>query len=290
VGTALTKEGQWVEALAQFERSARLHPHAVTTYDIGFCERALGRYTRARRSFGRALSAGGELPADLAAEARGYLAEIESRLSRALVALHPEGAAVAVDGRPLEVVAAEGPHVELVAGTRDPGPAEIVPRSFSLVIDPGPHVIVVRAAGAPERVVTRTFDAGATVPLVLDVGPAPAPPKPAPPARSWRAGAIAAFSGGALGLGAAALFGGLALGKRNDLEGVCAARCPHTAQPTVDAMNAFAGASTAGAVVAGVGAALGTVLWIAAPSREPAPRGPAGLWIGPSRVEVRASF
>jgi hypothetical protein len=287
VGSALAKEGQWVDALAQFERSARLRPHAVTTYDIAFCERALGRYTRARRSFGRSLSAPpGEMPAPLAAEARGYLAEIESRLARAVTTLSPEGAAVAVDGRPLEVASADAVHVELVAGTRDPGPAEPVSaRSFHLVLDPGTHIIVVRAPGAPEAVVTLAFSAGATVPLALGAVMPPPPQVVATPPR--RRGAVAAFSVGALGLAISAIFGGLALRRRSELEGVCVLTCPHTEQPSVDAMNVFAGASTAGAVVAGAGAALGTFLWVTVAPGAP---GAATLSVGPSGLGIRASF
>src|SRR5438477_204503 len=65
-GADLVKRAQWAEALAAFERSDRLRPHAVTRYNIGACERALGRYARARASFERALEIdqgeGGALP------------------------------------------------------------------------------------------------------------------------------------------------------------------------------------------------------------------------------------
>jgi hypothetical protein len=129
---------------------------------------------------------------------------------------------------------------------------------------------------------TRAFAAGATVPLVLGSAPvAPAPTAPAPPRRP---GAIAAFAAGALGLTAAAIFGGLALSKRSDLQAVCGVWCPHTAQPAIDTMNTFANVSTAGAVVAGAGAAVGTILWVTAPS------GAAGRPVGPSGVSFRASF
>jgi tetratricopeptide (TPR) repeat protein len=125
LGVSLIKQGQWNDALAAFERSFRLKPDAVTAFNIGYCERALGRLTRARASFRRALAAP-ELPPDKAAEARGYVAEVESRLSRVVLTLSPAGASVAVDGRPLEVSHDGGdpraPAAELVAGTREPGP------------------------------------------------------------------------------------------------------------------------------------------------------------------------
>src|SRR6185437_8269134 len=83
VGSALAKQAAWTDALASFERSAKLKPHAVTTYNIAFCERALGHFTRARHAFQHALDAPAtELPPNLRDEALGYLAEIEKRLAR----------------------------------------------------------------------------------------------------------------------------------------------------------------------------------------------------------------
>src|SRR3954471_1195612 len=54
-GAALARDAQWGAALASFARSARLRPHAWTTYNIAVCERALGKYVLARRSFAGAL-------------------------------------------------------------------------------------------------------------------------------------------------------------------------------------------------------------------------------------------
>jgi hypothetical protein len=293
----LTKRGQWVEALAEFERSSFLRPNARTTYDIAYCERALGRLTRAKKHFLAALSMSeGEL-AESADEARGYLAEIESRLSRALITVAP-GTAVAVDGRPLEVVTARGTHVELVAGTRDPGPGETVPASkFHLVLDPGTHVIVVSAPGIPDEPVTRSFAAGETVPLALGVAPPPpakadplTPPAKASPALTQRrAGAVAAFVMGGLGLTGAAVFGGLAVSKKQALDAVCHQTCSSTAQPSVDALTTFANASTIGTVVAGVGAALGITLWVTG-GRVGQPAGTAALSLGPGAVRMHVAF
>src|SRR5689334_11721443 len=80
-GTDKAHRGEWSLALAAFQRSWSLHPHAVTAYNIGYCERALGRYTRARKMFGEAFAesaahGGVELPQELAAAAKTYLAEL----------------------------------------------------------------------------------------------------------------------------------------------------------------------------------------------------------------------
>ena len=54
-GTAHANEMRWGEALARFESAQKLHPHPGTVYNIGICQRALGRYAQARASFRRAL-------------------------------------------------------------------------------------------------------------------------------------------------------------------------------------------------------------------------------------------
>jgi hypothetical protein len=298
IGSALAKQAQWVDALAAFERSARLRPHAVTTYNIGFCERALGRFTRARKSLSRALAApANELPAELATEARGYLAEIDRRLARAVITLTKTGALVSVDGRPLEAAggAVVTAHPELVAGTREPGPAEPVSASaFDLVIDPGTHVVVVSEPGSPDAVVTRDFAAGATIRLTL--GPALAPKAAGPvkpigwsPAR--RAGVIVSFSLAGAAAIAGGVLGGLALKDRSDLDRLCMQRdqCPTSAQGTIDQMKTFATLSTL-SIAGAVGAATVGVVLIATGGESKPRAATATPWIGPGSIGIRGSF
>ncbi len=93
-GSALAKSGDWEAALVAFERSAHLKPHPVTTYDIAYCERALGHYARASFRFAEALAARSNgtaaLPADLEHDATGYLEEVRHRVVKVLVARKPE--------------------------------------------------------------------------------------------------------------------------------------------------------------------------------------------------------
>src|SRR5881392_4012959 len=83
-GAALVKNAQWADAETAFEESARLHPHAVTTFNIGACERAMGRYTRARALFRHALEeheqGATKLPQSLYDDARGLVNEIDTIL------------------------------------------------------------------------------------------------------------------------------------------------------------------------------------------------------------------
>lgn len=177
-GTELAKKTQWAEALAAYERSTKLRPHPVTTFNIGFCQRAMGNYTLARESFTRALAenekAGGKaLPETLASEDKTLLAEVDRLLATAKVNLSPANASVSVDGRPL--AARENDPSVLVAGVRDPGAGEAAPSaSFRVILNPGPHVFTFSRTGFADAVVNRTIAPGATIDLDLQLDRLPA--------------------------------------------------------------------------------------------------------------------
>ena len=171
-GLRLVKLAQWGEALAAFERSSELHPHAMTIYNIGACERALGRYTRARQRFQEALRRNGEsaeLPPSIVDEANAFAAEIERLLVHVTMRIEPAGAGLVFDGRPL----AEGPV--LVAGVRAPGPGTSAPRGdFEVIVDPGPHLITLSRKGYTNVVVNRSFTPGQQAFLRLELERMPA--------------------------------------------------------------------------------------------------------------------
>lgn len=180
-GAAFIRELQYAEALAAFERSASLRPHAVTTYNIGACQRALGRYALAQKTLKRALeqdaaAASAELSPSLKSELNGFLEQIERLLARVEVVMTPADAALTVDGHPLEVVhGAAGSTPVLVAGTRPPGPGEPPPAStFTMVTDPGSHVITLSRKGFADAVVNKAFGPGTTTSLRLELDRLPA--------------------------------------------------------------------------------------------------------------------
>jgi hypothetical protein len=323
LGTALARQGQWVDALAAFTRSVRARPHPVTTYNIAYCERALGRYTRARKAFKQALdehAAGalGTLTPELLEEARNYLPEVERRLATAVVTLAPADTAVAVDGRPLELANAgdeaasddgkHGTRLVLAAGTRDGGRPEVPPAAmFDLLLDPGRHVFVLSRAGAPDAVVEETFEAGATRPLVL-TAPEPkqqaAPlvtrsptPDVAPAQGADHTWTIVAYGVGAAGIVTGSIFGIAALAKKADLDDQCdpPASCPLEAQDDIDSAERNAMIANIGFGVGIAGAALGTYLLLTAESStevERARRTPRGIepWLGVTAGGVRGRF
>jgi hypothetical protein len=173
-GVDLAGKGLWGEALASFERSSALRPHALTTYNVATCERALGAYTRARATYTKALAEeearAGELPASYADEAKTRRTEIESLLAHANVTVEPAGATIAIDGRPL---LADG--ASFVAGVAPAGLATEAPATrFELLLDPGAHVITLAAKGFSTIVVNRTFAPASHGELTLSMARLPA--------------------------------------------------------------------------------------------------------------------
>lgn len=176
-GVGLAGNGRWGDALAAFERSSALHPHALTTYNVATCERALGHYTRARRSYAGALAENAratkpELPASYVDEANARRAEIDALLARPRVTLAPVEAAIAVDGRPLEIDEATGAMVAGLAAA-GPGTSPTTGR-FEMLVDPGPHVITVQKKGFAAVVVRPTFEPSSHDPLDLEMSKLPA--------------------------------------------------------------------------------------------------------------------
>lgn len=176
-GTQLARDTQWGAALAAFERSAKLHPHAWTTYNQAICERALGLYVRARKTFQRALDErkpDADLPESAVTDTKRFLAEIDKLVAALDVTLEPADASIAVDGQPLEVVSTSGAPV-LLAGTQPAGPGRAPPASaFKLELDPGTHVVVITREGFADAVRTETVKPGERRALKLVVERLPA--------------------------------------------------------------------------------------------------------------------
>jgi hypothetical protein len=181
-GAGFVKNLQYADALSAFEHSAKLRPHAATTYNIGVCLRAMGQYTLARKALDSALKEdaaadGKQLSDTLRSQSTGFLGEIDHVLSSAAVSLKPADAAIAVDGRPLEAQGSTSTSPSpptLVAGTRPPGPGEPASASFTLILDPGAHVLTLSRKGFADVILNRTFLPGARTELDLELDRLPA--------------------------------------------------------------------------------------------------------------------
>jgi len=304
LGTGLAREGQWLDALAAFERSAQLKPHPITTYNLAYCERALGRYTRARQLFKRALSEhaaqkGGTLTDDLFAQAQSYLVESERRVARASVTIAPAGTALTVDGRGIEPDESKGGPPVYVAGTEGADQAP-PPGAFELVLDPGKHIFVLVRPGSPDKVVIEVFKPGERRRLALSAESASAPPPPrtaaSPPGRDYT-WPIVAYGVGAAGLTIGSIFGIATFSKEDDLHQDCGDDkvCGVEQQADIDTADRYALISNIGFGVGIAGIGVGTFLLLSSSGVEaPKPAEPAKsalrVWVLPTSAGVRGTF
>jgi hypothetical protein len=282
-GIDLARQGRWTEALSALKRSDELRPHAITTYNIGYCERSLGRYTRARKMLAKALidhKARGEreLSADLITALQRYLEESERQIAKVTVSVSPETATVKVDGRPLEIVATDGPRPVVLAGTRDVGPAEIVPaKTFDVHIDPGTHEFVVSTKDQGDVATTQTFLPGAAVAIQLN-GPETRRPKDTStnlveetgsPGHPNRTPAWIALGVGGVGAVVGTVSGAMAFAKKTSVEDACGLD-PNSMNCNNKKQSGFLAAdiSTVAFIVAGVGAGVGVVLLLLTPGKK----------------------
>jgi hypothetical protein len=167
-GVGFVQKQEWGEALEAFRASAALRSHAVTSYNIGVCHRAMARYTLARVELQDALARHektGELPSQLVADAKRFLLETEELLARLRFSVDPPDARVLVDGAPL---ARADDH--MIAGVRAAGAAEALPKAtVDVVFDPGAHVILVQRKGYDDAVVNRSFAPGRATPVSVSL-------------------------------------------------------------------------------------------------------------------------
>lgn len=100
-GVQLAEQAEWALAYGKFAAAQELYPAATNVFNIGQCQRALGRYVGAIATFREllALRVGPEHEA-LHERAESYLQELEARVARLTVITEPPGASVAIDGRP----------------------------------------------------------------------------------------------------------------------------------------------------------------------------------------------
>jgi hypothetical protein len=313
LGTSLANQGEWPEALRAFERSSKLRPHPVTTYNVAYCERSLGHYTRAYKLFLRSLAehdsgATGKLPDDLLALAKSYGSEVEHRLAHVFVRIATPGTAVSVDGRPLEAATASAKdRVLLMAGTRDDrGNEAPSASSFELLIDPGRHLFVSARPGAPDQVVSETFESGTSRELVLGAASEPTPKTSAAPVKvsaeppsgsSKKTWAYVSYAVGGAGLVTGSIFGILAIDKKSylDSDGRCTTpqKCLPEFQDDIDTANLYAWVATGGFVLAGVGAGLGTYLLLTSDSEKAGSEKRTSTIepvIGPTMIGARGRF
>ncbi len=297
-GASLASEGRWSDALAQFERSAGMRPHATTLYNLGFCERALGHPTRAKKYFNQALArdavtSGTELTPELRAATARYLTEMSAQIATPRVTMTPSDASISVDGRPLEPV---DDGARMLAGTRGPGAGERVPSpTFALELDAGAHEIVITAPDGRSRVVHEGFEAGSTREVRLEL-PALPPPRVELVDRGAprRTAGLVVGGVGLVALGLGSYFGWHARGLWSDAKDACPARSvcyDENGARLSSSAKSYANLSTISLAVGGTALLGGIVLYATAPPPTTGTVGVGvGVALGPGGITFRADF
>lgn len=254
LGAALAKQGQWHDAVAAFARAAALYPHAATSFNLGYCERALGNATRARKFFRLALAQHertAHLSAQRVRQTRSYVSELDTKIARVRLAVS-HGARITVDGTSLEW---EAPH--FVAGTLEETTGEVaVNTSMDVLIDPGAHVFVARADDGRRARVETNLAPGARTTLDLRF------PISSIESRALSQWSLVTIAAGASGLLVGTVFGVVAIDKQAMLDSRCStpSSCPPEHAGDIVALQRTARASTIALSVGGVVAALGVAM------------------------------
>ncbi len=176
-GVEAHNQAQWAEALSAFEQAYAIVQNAIISYNIGYCERALGHYVRAQRAFKRALaendSKGGTvLSPEIKSDTEGFLQEAEQLVVKATVKIRPLEAAIVVDGRPIGKT--PDPNV-FAASLEPPGPGAPAPaETFTLLLDPGNHVFILSLKGFKDAVSNQTLRPGEALELNFELDKLPA--------------------------------------------------------------------------------------------------------------------
>jgi hypothetical protein len=175
---AAEDQGRCAEAIPVYERIARIAVSPVLYFRLGVCNEALGRVVEAINAFELAAQeAEKKRDADVTKEARARLAKLRPRVARLAVRVPrgAEGVEIVIDDRPVSAALADAP----------------------LLVDPGPHHVVVRArsharafaidvTAAADRPVTVSADLGEmrVAAPAPEPGPAASPIAEAPRTRS----------------------------------------------------------------------------------------------------------
>jgi hypothetical protein len=255
-GRALVKVGKWVEATDRFLEATSLQVPS------------------------------GEYAVQKQAQADAALELKELRPKVPVVTVQVEGAAVAdctlsVDGQTVSS--------SLLTSGR--------------LMNPGKHVIEGRRGSDQARVeltvsegqrptVVLKFEAPIAPAAAVVVAPPPAPPPPRPTNESsgsvQRTAGWVTLAAGGVGLVIGGITGGIALGKKNELEdnpNCSGDRCAPSEKGKVDSYNGMTTVSSVGFIAGGVLSGLGIVLLVTAPSSAS-----AQAFVGPQSVGVRGRF
>jgi len=284
-GARLYERGDLADALEKFEQAYAQYPSPKLLFNIGQTSRGLGHPIEALDAFEHFLAEADDAPADMMAEARLSMSELQAKVGRLLIECSKEGAEISVDGKsvgvaPITNLVRVTPGTHKVAA-RHPGST---PAYESVDVNAGTvHTVVMRlqpvaaavaeaGSAAPKAAADADLQtvpasrsaAGASVPTIEQpaASVSTVAVSPRAPNRGWWLGRkwtwVAAGSSVVLA-GGAILFGVSMQSKFDDLEKSCGSRPGGCSEGDIDSValrrnmaNVFWGVAGAAAVTAGV--------------------------------------
>lgn len=261
--------GNYAESEKLWAAAAKLYPQAPTlTLGLARTQAKLGHFVGAQESYNKIIREWSNVAApspafkDALEAAKSEVGAMASRIGHVVVTVEgPTNPQVTIDDQSVPTAA---------LGLKRP-------------VDPGTHVVKATAEGylPGETSFAVTEGSTAEAKLVLEKAPevaqaqTPASTTYGPSADTGSKSstnktlALVAFGVGGAGLVAGVVTGLIAMGKHGDLESACTGGvCPPSEQGAVDSFRTMGTISTIGFVVAGVGAAAGTVLLLTAPKSQ----------------------
>jgi hypothetical protein len=285
LGWQLAQDGKCAEAIPHLVESLRLDPKAITLINLAQCEEKVGHLADALGHWIDARSRAqveGNTAIELEAEKRARA--LEPRLPRLTINLSkdaPKGAEVSRDG-----VVLGGPSLGVAAS-----------------VNPGEHVIVVKAPGRKDAKYDVALAESETKTVQVDAGEVDASAKPERkeeprPVEEVRGGTsplvFIGFGVAAAGLGIGTVTGLMALDKAQTAKRECPdLACPEPSKlDDVESGRTLGTISTVAFVAGGIGAAVGFYGLFAGGKRsDPQATGKAArVFVGPTGGGIRGSF
>lgn len=259
-GKELRDAGKTAAALERFTRAWELAPTPITTLELARTHAMLGHLVEARRlcrSVEGLEKKPGESGKSVAArdEAKKLALELDARVPTIVIKVTADDPieSASIDGRAIDVAALSAP----------------------IAVDPGKHVIAVRAKtdatvtvvaveGERDRVVTLEVPKAKKMEVAPPSAPVVAPASSWPKTVRWVSGVV-----GGVGLVVGAGAGVLALSSASEVRDGCSGGvCPPSRHDDLDATRRWATISTIGFGVAAIGATLFVVGVVSEPAKK----------------------
>jgi hypothetical protein len=302
-GRDALNRGEYATALILFRTSQELYPSPGTLLNLALCEERVGLLGSALQHFQevvRLLPPGDER----LSIARNGAAMIEPRVPRLRIDLAkgaPEGTSLSRDGSPIatsdlgkELPMDPGKHVVVVkAPGRPDRPYEVSLVEGArevLTVEPAADPSIEPKPPGPVRVQDRPIATGPAAPIDAVIPPADRPPADAPTGNTRKIVAFTVGGAGALSLAVGVTTGILAFSKKNEVDALCprADVCSEEGISAERTGKTFATTSTVTVVVGLAGVGIGAALLLTGGGNNPKPAAAIGPLVLPGGAGLGA--